>query len=299
MKKNILFASAAFTVSLCLVTTLLFAQAPLPKQWDKRFGGNDYDELYSCQQTTDGGYILGGYSGSHVGGDKTEGSRGYNDYWIVKIDANGIKQWDKRFGGTFYDELQSLQQTTDGGYILGGTSRSGIGGDKTEDSRGYNDYWVVKIDTNGIKQWDKCFGGSGDDQLYAVQQTSDGGYILGGSSTSGISGDKTEDNWGFEDYWIVKIDDNGIKQWDKRFGGTNIDYFRCLQKTKDGNYILGGSSASDVNGDKTVPLWGGFDYWIIKIDANGFKIWDKDYGAGDGETLLQVPVYNFNGSKKV
>jgi len=164
---------------LFLISLNLSAQSTPSKQWDKDFGGNGGDQLNFSQQTSDGGYILGGYSFSGISGDKTEASRGSNDFWVVKIDANGAKQWDKRFGGTGSDALNSLQQTSDGGYILGGTSSSGISGDKTEASRGGNDFWVVKIDANGTKQWDKRFGGSGSDNLNSVRQTSEGGYILG------------------------------------------------------------------------------------------------------------------------
>src|SRR6202035_2842884 len=106
----------------------------------------------------------------------------------VKIDALGNKQWDKDFGGIEYNLFYSLQQTYDKGYILGGYSNSGIGGDKTQASKGEDDYWIVKIDSLGNKQWDKDFGGTGDDELYSLQQTTDGGYILGGNSDSGIGG---------------------------------------------------------------------------------------------------------------
>src|SRR6185295_10550755 len=107
-----------------------FAQAPLVKMWDKRFGGTKTEQLYQFQQTADGGYILGGQSYSDVSGDKTEPQRGKEDYWVVKIDSVGNKQWDKRFGGSSQDVCTSLQQTADGGYILGGYSVSGISGDK-------------------------------------------------------------------------------------------------------------------------------------------------------------------------
>jgi hypothetical protein len=115
------------------------------KLWDKTIGGSEDDVLYSLQQTADGGYILGGYSYSYSNGDKTEPSRGRNDYWIVKLDSAGNKQWDKTIGGDQDDMFHSLQQTRDGGYILGGKSSSGISYDKTEPSRGYFDYWVVKL----------------------------------------------------------------------------------------------------------------------------------------------------------
>ena len=139
------------------------------------------------------------------------------------LNAQLIKKWDKTFGGDTTESLSSLQQTTDGGYILGGTSYSGISGDKTQASRGDMDYWIVKTDANGIKQWDKTFGGDGDDGLFSLQQTIDGGYILGGYSNSGIGGDKTQASRGDYDYWIVKTDANGMKQWDKTFGGDTLD----------------------------------------------------------------------------
>jgi len=259
------------------------------KQWDKRFGGTSKDELYSLQQTTDGGYILGGYSFSGIGGDKTESLWGGFDYWVVKTDSLGVKQWDKRFGGTDYDDLRSLQQTNDGGYILGGISYSGIGGDKTQPSWGSLDYWIVKIDSLGVQQWDKHFGGTDDDELFSLQQTTDGGYILGGTSSSGISGDKTQLSWGGFDYWIVKIDSLGIGQWDKRFGGTGDDWLSSLSQTTDEGYILGGYSNSGISGDKSQLSWGGSDYWILKIDSLGVKQWDQRFGGtGDEDAFGNI-----------
>ena len=170
--------------------TSAFSQIPI-KQWDARFGGSADDFLFSLHQTSDGGYILGGYSESGISGDKTQDSRGSSDYWIVKTNANGDKQWDLRFGGNSVDQLTALQQTADGGYILGGFSYSGVSGDKSQSSRGQDDYWIVKTDANGVKQWDARFGGKLYEELHALQQTSDGGYILGGFSRSDISGDQT------------------------------------------------------------------------------------------------------------
>ena len=269
--------------------TNVFAQNPLVKQWDKRLGGTSNDELHSLQQTTDGGYILGGHSQSGMSGDKTQPSWGNSfDYWIVKIDSLGLKQWDKRFGGTDDDLLTSLQQTSDGGYILGGYSESGISGDKTQPSWGGYDYWILKIDSLGVKQWDKRFGGTDADELYSLKQTTDGGFILGGFSASGISGNKSQPSWGYEDYWIVKINQFGIKQWDKRFGGTFLDYLYSLQQTTDGGYILGGYTYSNVNGDKTQTSWGSSDYWIVKIDSLGIKQWDKRFGGIVWERLFSL-----------
>lgn len=258
------------------------------KQWDVRFGGNSVDHLSSVKQTSDGGYILGGNSFSGISGDKTQTSQGQNDYWIVKTDVNGVKQWDARFGGTSYEELNALQQTSDGGYILGGFSMSENNGDKTQAGRGGDDYWVVKVNANGVKQWDRRFGGNKFDVLNALQQTSDGGYILGGYSLSGITGDKTQDNKGASDYWVVKINANGLKEWDASYGGISDDWLTSLQQTTDGGYILGGWSFSGISGDKTQATKGENDYWIVKIDANGVKQWDADFGGSSNDYLTPL-----------
>jgi len=279
------------TVATIIVLTIsyatAFSQAP-SKQWDARFGGSDFDALSSLAQTADGGYILGGYSDSGISGDKTQTSQGGRDYWIVKTDVTGVKQWDSRFGGYQDDFLTSIQQTADGGYILGGYSDSGSNGDKTQASQGGNDYWVVKTDANGVKQWDARFGGNSDDALLSLKQTTDGGYILGGISYSGISGDKTQPSQGAYDYWIVKTDASGVKQWDASFGGNSDDYFQSLDQTTDGGYILGGYSYSGISGDKTQASQGGFDIWIVKTDANGIKQWDARYGGSDYDNLASI-----------
>ena len=274
------------------ISNFSFAQNPLVKQWDYRFGGIHFDQLTCFRQTLDGGYLLGGNSGSGIGGDKSGACKGNRDYWIVKIDSLGIKQWDKDFGGFFSDDLFSLWQTTDGGYILGGRSTSNISGDKSGPLKGTQDYWIVKTNSLGIKQWDKDFGGTLDNQLYSIRQTSDGGYILGGNSTSGIGGDKTEASKGNWDYWIVKTDSFGIKQWDKDFGGSGIDWLSWVQQTADGGYILGGYSTSDSSGDKSQKNWDTTlmyaDYWIVKIDSLGIKQWDRAFGGFGNDNLYAM-----------
>ena len=254
------------------------------KQWDRDFQASNDDYLTAMQQTKDGGYIVGGYSLSGYSfGDKTQNSFGYNDYWIVKIDALGNKQWDKAFGGTLGDYLTSIDQTSDGGYILGGYSWSDSSGNKSQAHWGEYDYWIVKTDSLGNKQWDKDFGGTKSDWLYSVKQTKDGGYILGGHSNSQANGNKTHHLKGSEDYWIVKTDANGVKQWDKDYGGNAGNYLNSLQETTDGGFILGGSSSSGISGDKTQASKGGGDYWIVKTDSAGNILWDKDFGGTGGD----------------
>ncbi|MBL0046871.1 MAG: T9SS type A sorting domain-containing protein [Bacteroidetes bacterium] len=262
------------------------------KQWDKSYGGSNYDELFEVQQCADGGFILGGWSNSGISGDKSQASIGAGDYWVVRTNMSGTKLWDRTFGGTSEDYLQSVKQTSDGGFILAGRSNSGISGNKTGANRGTVgvtwDYWVVKIDAGGTKQWDQTYGGFDDDQLFAVQQTSDGGYILGGYSNSGITGEKSQASQGLDDYWIVKIDANGVKQWDKTFGGTSADQLQMVLQTSDGGYLLGGGSASGANGDKSQASRGNFDYWILKTNATGVKQWDKRFGGTSADNLFDA-----------
>lgn len=248
-------------------------------QWDKRFGGNLGDSLAGVLNTADGGYLLFGDSRSGAGGDRTQNSRGKKDFWAVKVSASGAKQWDKRFGGINNDYLHAAIQTRDGGYLLGGASESGSGGDKSQASRGASDFWVVKISSAGAKQWDKRFGGAGDEYIRALLETSDGGFLLGGASDSASGGDKSQASRGGYDCWTVKITSAGVKQWDRRFGGTGDDGIAGLAKTADGGYLLTGGSNSGPGGDKSQAARGGNDFWVVKISSAGAKQWDKCFGG--------------------
>ncbi len=139
------------------------------KLWDKTIGGNSDDYFTSLQPTRDGGYILGGWSYSSKSGDKSGNNKGGWDYWVVKLKADGSKEWDKTIGGNDSDILLSVQQTSDGGYILGGYSWSSKSNDKTGNSKGSTDYWVVKLKADGSKVWDKTLGGNGSDVLVSLR----------------------------------------------------------------------------------------------------------------------------------
>ena len=257
-------------------------------QWNRTYGGSDADILRSVQQTADGGYILGGYTYSPRSGSVSEASRGSADYWVVKLDASGNKQWDRRLGGSDFDLLYTLQQTADGGYILGGSSFSPASGDKSTGRKGSNggDGWVVKLDANGTKQWDCTLGGDSADELQRVLQTPDGGYVAAFFTSSSVSGDKTQPSrGGYLDYWVVKLDGGGHKLWDQVMGGPGLDYLVTAQLTADGGFVLGGWTDSGAGGDKTQPSQGGIDYWVVKLDAGGHKQWDRTLGTSAGDTL--------------
>jgi hypothetical protein len=259
-------------------------------QWQKVIGGTDVDAVIMVKQTTDGGYVLGGYSKSVISGDKTEACLGGYDYWILKTDNLGNIQWQNTIGGSDADYLTSIQQSSDGGYILGGYSKSYISGDKTENLLGGYDYWILKLDSQGVIQWQNTIGGNQDDYLMNIQQTYDGGYILGGTSFSSISFDKTENCMGNFDYWIVKVDFQGNIQWQNTIGGSNPDELFSIQQTADGGYALGGTSSSNISGDKTESCRGYQDFWIVKIDSLGSLQWQKTLGGDSYDNLRSIKL---------
>lgn len=237
---------------------------------DNLFGGGNEDILTAMRPAKDSGYILGGYSYSQGENDKTDTFIGNCDYWIVRIDANGNRKWDKTIGGINSDYETDVQQTFDRGFILGGYSNSPISFNKTETRKGVLDYWIVKTDSNGVVSWDKTYGGTKGDYLSSIAQTADSGYIMGGTSGSNISSDKSENSKGLEDYWIVKLDATGKIVWDKTYGGSRVDRLSVIKEISRDEYIIGGTSNSPVSGDKTEKSVGGKgfnDYWIIRMST--------------------------------
>jgi len=259
-------------------------------QWDKTIGGNSEDNLTAIIQTSDGGYALIGTSSSDISGEKTQNSRGGLDWWLVKLDANGNIKWDKTIGGSGNEYIDYVIQAGDGSYILAGSSDSPISGEKTENSRGVTDYWVVKLDRNGNKYWDKTLGGADYEWCSPFQITKDGGLIVGGFSSSNAGFEKSENSRGFfgsYDYWVVKLDKRGKIEWDKTLGGMGDEFSHTIYQNPNGEYVIGGSSNSNISGEKSENSRGGFDYWLVKLDKNGKKTWDKTAG-GDGEDFFAV-----------
>jgi hypothetical protein len=259
------------------------------KLWDSCYGGADDDLLRSIIPTSDGGFLLGGSSRSNsMSGNKTATAFGENDYWVVKINANGIILWDRSYGGSLSETFSSIIPTNDGGFLLLGDSRSGINGSKTAPNYGSEDFWAVKIDANGNQLWDQSYGGSNFDLEPIVMAAADGGFLLAGYSRSLVSGSKTATNYGNDDYWVVKIDVNGNQLWDNTYGGTSADVLNVIAPTADGGFLLGGQSSSDANGNKTAVNFGFADYWVVKINASGTPVWDYSYGGSGSDFLNDI-----------
>ncbi len=245
-------------------------------EWQKSLGGSGADYANDIRQTSDSGYILAGWSFSDD--SEVSGNHGNGDYWIVKLSAACAIQWQKCLGGSDEDVASAIQQTTVGGYIVTGYTYSvdgevsgHHGGDTTYD------YWVVKLNDTGAIQWEKCLGGTNNDNATSIQQTADGGYVVAGTAYS-TDGDVVG-NHGFQDYWVVKLSDTGAIQWAKCLGGTESDWCYGIQQTTDSGYIVAGSSYSndgDVSGNH-----GDFDYWIVKLNGTGAIQWQKSLGGSD------------------
>lgn len=212
----------------------------------------------SIELTNDGGFIVAGSTHSDDG--NVSGNHGMSDFWIVKLDSEGVLEWQKCLGGSGHDWAHSVQQTADGGYILAGSTESNDG--DVTGNHGGQDFWIVKLKEDGELEWQRCLGGSSNDTASAVQQTIDGGYIVSGyteSNDGDVSG-----NRGNSDYWLVKLSSSGDLLWQKCLGGSDHDYSHSLQQTTDGGYILAGSSRSndgDVTGNQ-----GDYDFWVVKLE---------------------------------
>ena len=271
---------------LFLIYSALAAQSAPSIEWQKALGGTHGESANAVQQTSDGGYIVAGNSMSNDG-DVT-GNHGGGDYWIVKLNPAGGIQWQKTLGGSHVDDAQSIRQTTDGGYIIAGSSNSSDG--DISGNHGNYDYWIVKLDSNGNMQWQKSLGGSSMDMAQSIQQTSEGGYIVAGSSSSN-DGD-VSGNHGGGDYWIVKLDINGNIQWQKSLGGSSSEQVNSVQQTFDGGYIIAGTTVS-TDGDITVS-YGNNDFWVVKLDSGGNMQWQKTLG-NIGDNIGYYAQQTFDG----
>lgn len=259
-------------------------------QWQKCLGSQGGESAASIEQTTDGGYIVAGYTS--VSGGDVVGHHGSGDMWIVKLDSLGNLVWQQCIGGTGGEIAHSIKQTTDGGYIVAGTAdfnQGMVSGHHAPSQT--TDMWVVKLDSLGVLVWQKCLGGSGADVAYSIAQTNDGGYIVAGTTETKNNGDVTGNHTYYDvgsasykasvDYWVVKLDSSGFLEWQKCLGGTGEDVAFSIQPTAEGGYIVAGRTAS-TNGDVSIAI-GSRDAWIVKLNGTGDIEWEKSYGGTNNE----------------
>ena len=238
--------------------TILVAQPP--KKFFCRYGGNGYDVGYDLKQTSDKGYVICGSTNSF--------GQGNTDFYLLKLDSLGQKIFEKAFGGYNNEIAKSIVQLPDSSYILSGyTSSFGFGG---------YDIFIVKVDKTGNLQWQKTIGGEDWDFSNSIVNTSDGGYIICGTTYSF--------GYGNADGYVIKIDALGNTIWSKAFGGSKDDEFKSVIQTNDGKYVLTGytKSYNDSLGD----------IWVFKLDVNGDSIWSKYYGGNKEDFGNQIVENN-------
>jgi len=264
--------------------------AQFPIAWDAGIFGNKYDELVDAKEFFDGGFVMGGITYSEVGGDIHDTPKGKGDFFVIRTNDVGVPQWTHLYGGDEVDRMTSMDVTSTNEIICVGRSQSGVSFDKSTANFGKNDFWVIKLNDKGDMQWEKSFGGSEDDIPYSVAVHPSGDIYVLGFSNSPVSGNKTAAHHGSNDYWLVKLDRDGNKIWDKSFGGAGDErlYYGALSVMSDGNLLLGGSSSSNAGMMKSTGNFGGMDFWILKINQNGDILWEKTYGGNEEDQVQEI-----------
>jgi len=226
-------------------------------QWDKPYGGSSDEGVHEVLQASDGGYIFVGTTLSY--------GVGSGEVWLVKTDGSGNQQWARTFGGSNWDDGNSIAKTSDGGYIIGAaTSSFGAGS---------WDFWLVKTDVNGNQQWTETFGGANEDIAWSVIETINGGYALAGSTKSLGAGDS--------DFWMVKTDSVGNQEWNTTFGGANYDDARSIVQTVDKGYAVAGYTNSFGAGS--------YDFLLVKLAGTAPRTWVvDDDGPADFSTIQEA-----------
>ena len=282
-------------------------------EWNKTYGGPDYEWARSLIETSDGGYALAGYTRSFGAGEY--------DFWLVKTDAYGNMEWNKTYGGPEHELFTSLVVTSDGGYALAGSTAAATPWAS----------WLVKTDAYGNMEWNKTYGGTELDSVYSLVEASDGGYALAGTKFYLDAGESATDLWllktdafgnmewnqtyevvpslvdrafskalgslvatsdggyaitgvssvfGSEDFWLVKTDAAGSMEWNQTYGGPDLDWPTSLITTSDGGYTLAGTTNSSGAGDR--------DFWLIKTDSSGNMEWKKTYGGTEDDMAYSL-----------
>jgi hypothetical protein len=207
-------------------------------EWQKTYGGSDVDRVESIRQTKDGGYIAAGSTNSF--------GAGWSDIWILKLDSSGDIEWQNTYGESSGDSAYSIQQASDGGYIVAGLTYSFGAGER--------DFWVLKLFSNGNVEWQRSYGGANNDTAHSIQQTTDGGYIAAGYTYSFGAGR--------DDFWVLKLDLVGNVEWENTYGANNWDRAFSIQQMSGGEYLVSGYTWSYSDGES--------DFLVIKIDPAGY-----------------------------
>jgi hypothetical protein len=244
-----------------LMLGILGASAQPEEVWNMTYGGQGNDVGSSVIESKDGRYIIAGWTNSYGAGKL--------DAWLIKTDTTGNEIWNRTYGGSGDDNIFSVQETMDGGYILIGSTESYGSGDR--------DLWLIKTDSRGNNIWDKTFGGPNEDTGLSIIELSDGDYIIAGGANASYNGDAQRSK---SDAWLIRAESDGTIKWGKNFSFGNLSYsiVTAVQETADGGYILSGYSfGSDFQGA-----------WAIKTNQEGDKQWIKTFGRRGNKELRSI-----------
>ncbi|QBA65461.1 hypothetical protein [Muriicola soli] len=256
--------------------------------WITSFGGSGDDTPRSVISTSDGGYAIFGYTNS-TDGDLDSKTTNVNDYWLVRLDADGILLWSRTYGGSKDDRGQAVIETSDGGFAITGYAMSDDG--DASNNEGFHDNWILKLDTQGNVEWEQSFGFSGHDHSYDLVESEGGALFFTGflDITSARADGYTEKSYtltrhGVGEFWGTQLNNEGELEWREYFGGTNNDRAHAVVNAHEGGYVMAGFSESD-DFDISDPN-GSYDFWVVKIDAEGQMVWEQSYG-GSGIDIAQ------------
>ena len=260
--------------------------------WSKTYGGTLDDRGADLVATQDGGFAITGYVSSSDG--DVGSNSGNQDFWIAKLNSSGDLLWEKSFGYGGSDRSYSIIESQDQGFLISGvldvTTSGGAGNTRQQNNTRHagGDFWAIKLSSTGVTEWTKYFGGNLSDDPYGIAETNAGNFILvGGSDSTDVD---ITNNKGSYDFWVISISNLGILQWEKNYGGSEIDEARGIAKTTDGNFIIIGNSRSDDQDISTNH--GGSDIWLIKIEPNGTLIWEKNLGGTGFDTAYGITKSN-------
>lgn len=222
--------------------------------WSRTYGGEGWDGLNSIRETPDGNFVCTGYAGS-----------AFADLWLLKVSPEGEVLFDRRWGTEHgWDNGRDLICTADGGYAVVGYTRSF--------GKGPRSVYFVKTDASGRREWDREYGGEGEDTGVSVLQMADGGYLVGGTTTSSGAGGS--------DLWVIRTDAAGSVIWDRTYGDSLAQSGGMLLPARDGDFYLLGSTQRDERLDFN-------DGWLLKIAGDGQPRWSRRYGGEDPETFAR------------
>lgn len=268
-----------------------FSQIPELTQ-QKTMGGDSYDSGECMVEQCSGELVICATSFSGVSGNKTKEAFKEEDIWVYKLSRNREIVWQVSLGGDGFDSPSAIIETVEGGFLVLGSSSSGISGNKFASNYGNSDVWLVKLSNDGVIEWQKTYGGSENDVGKDIIPLDGGDFMILASSFSGASGTKTTPNKGGSDYWLIRVDANGNLIDEAVIGGQGSDYAEDCMLLGDDKLVITGISESGVSGDKTSPNYGGPDFWTVIVKLDGTVLYSVGEGGSGYDLARSISIRN-------